>query len=68
MVDYATQNALWELLLRGVRVFINPAFRSLQTFFEDRHYSLIGSANLTPQLRLNFELLIEVKTRASTPR
>ena len=62
VVDFATQNMLWELLHSGVRVFKQPPpFAHTKLFLVDRHYALVGSANLDPRsLRLNFEFTVEV--------
>jgi cardiolipin synthase len=64
-VHWATQNMLWELLLRGVRIFYQPPpFDHAKLFVVDDHYAQIGSANIDPRsLRLNFELAIEIFDR-----
>lgn len=61
-VDWATRNMLWELLLRDVRVYLQPApFNHGKLFVVDRCYSLIGSTNWDARsLRLNFELQVEI--------
>ncbi len=61
-VHWATKNLLWELLIRGVRVYYQPPpFAHSKLFVVDDHYCLIGSANMDPRsLRLNFEIGIEV--------
>lgn len=61
-VHWATRNMLWEVLLRGVRVFYQPApFVHTKLFIVDRRYVLIGSANWDARsLRLNFELMVEI--------
>lgn len=66
MVHWATRNMLWELLIRGVRVWYQPPpFNHSKLFIIDRGYSQIGSANWDPRsLRLNFELQVEVYGRA----
>jgi cardiolipin synthase len=53
---------LWELLLRDVRVYLQPApFNHGKLFVVDRCYSLIGSTNWDARsLRLNFELQVEI--------
>ena len=62
IVDHATRNMLWELLVHGVDVrFQPPPFAHTKLFLVDGYYALIGSANLDPRsLRLNFELVVEV--------
>ncbi len=62
MVDRATRNMLWELLLYGVHVhFQPPPFAHTKLLLVDGHYALIGSANMDPRsLRLNFEFVVEV--------
>jgi len=66
VVHWATRNMLWELLIRGVRVWYQPPpFNHSKLFIIDRDYSQIGSANWDPRsLRLNFELQVEVYGRA----
>ena len=61
-VHWATRNMLWELLIRGVRVFYQPPpFAHTKIFTIDGNYSLVGSANIDPRsLRLNFEIGVEV--------
>lgn len=62
MVDNATRNMLWELLMHEVRIhFQPPPFAHTKLLLVDGHYSLVGSANMDPRsLRLNFEFVIEV--------
>ena len=62
LVDYATQNMLWELLQRGVKVYYQDgAFDHSKIFIADSEYTIVGSANIDPRsLRLNYELVIEV--------
>ena len=64
-VQWASNNMLWELLQRGVRVYYQPPpFVHTKLFIVDNHYSQIGSANIDPRsLRLNFELMIEIYDR-----
>ena len=61
-VKWATNNMLWELLQRGVRVYFEPPpFVHTKLFLVDNCYAIIGSSNIDPRsLRLNFELVIEV--------
>jgi cardiolipin synthase len=61
-VGWATQNMLWELLQKGVRVYYQPPpFVHSKLFIVDDHYVQIGSANIDPRsLRLNFELVLEI--------
>ncbi len=61
-MHWATQNMLWELLSRGVRVVYQPPpFVHSKLFVVDRAYALIGSANWDARsLRLNFELMLEI--------
>jgi len=64
-VDWASRNMLWELLQRGVRVFLQPPpFVHTKLFLVDGHYVQVGSANMDPRsLRLNFELVVEIYDR-----
>ncbi|NNC54441.1 MAG: cardiolipin synthase [Pseudomonadales bacterium] len=64
-VHWATRNILWELLLRGVRIYYQgEPFPHTKLFIVDSHYAHIGSANFDPRsLRLNFELVVEVFDR-----
>ncbi len=61
-MHWATRNMLWEILLRGVKVYYQPPpFNHSKLFIVDGYYTLIGSANWDPRsLRLNFELQVEV--------
>lgn len=61
-VHWATRNMLWEVLIRGVRVWYQPApFNHSKIFIIDDAYTHIGSANWDARsLRLNFELQVEV--------
>lgn len=61
-VHWATRNLLWELLMKGVRIFYQPPpFAHSKLFVADSSYSLVGSANIDPRsLRLNFEIALEV--------
>ncbi len=67
-VHWATRNILWELLLRGVRVFYQrEPFPHTKLFLVDSHYAHIGTANIDPRsLRLNFELVVELFDRDVT--
>jgi cardiolipin synthase len=64
-VKWASDNILWELLQRGVRVFYRPPpFVHSKVFLVDDFYSIVGSANIDPRsLRLNFEMVLEVFDR-----
>jgi len=61
-VQWATENMLWELLQRGVRIYYQPPpFAHSKLFIVDDIYSQIGSANIDPRsLRLNFEIAVEI--------
>lgn len=61
-VHWATRNILWELLMRGVRIYYQgEPFAHTKLFLIDSHYAHIGSANIDPRsLRLNFELVVEL--------
>lgn len=60
-VHWATRKMLWELLGRGVHVYLQPPpFVHTKLFRIDDDYVLLGSANIDPRsLRLNFELVLE---------
>lgn len=62
VVDWATRNMLGELLAFGVDIrYQPPPFVHSKLFVIDRHYAIIGSANIDPRsLRLNFELATEI--------
>jgi cardiolipin synthase len=64
-VQWASTNMLWEILQRGVRVFLQPPpFVHTKLFLVDGHYVQVGSANMDPRsLRLNFELVVEIYDR-----
>lgn len=64
-VHWATRNMLWELLLRGVKVYYQPPpFVHTKLFVIDDNYSMIGTPNMDARsLRLNFELAVEVYDR-----
>lgn len=64
-VHWATRNILWELLIRGIRVYYQgDPFPHTKLFLVDSHYAHIGSANIDPRsLRLNFELVVELFDR-----
>jgi cardiolipin synthase len=61
-VDRATRHMVWELLQRGVHVFLQPPpFAHSKFLLVDDDYALVGSANLDPRsLRLNFEMQVEI--------
>jgi cardiolipin synthase len=65
-VHWASRNMMWELLQKGVRVYLQPApFVHTKLFMVDRQYVQIGSANMDPRsLRLNFELVVEIYENA----
>jgi len=65
LVHWATRNMLWEVLVRGARVYYQPPpFSHTKLYLVDDHYVQIGSANLDPRsLRLNFELMVEIYGR-----
>ncbi|HKK33548.1 MAG TPA: cardiolipin synthase [Desulfomicrobiaceae bacterium] len=67
-MTWATRNMLWELLQRGVQVYMQPPpFAHSKIFSVDGHYAQIGSANIDPRsLRLNFEMNIEIYDRKFT--
>lgn len=62
MVDWATRNMLWELLMWRVEVYFKPPpFAHSKLIVVDEQYVMAGSANLDPRsLRLNFELGVEI--------
>ena len=61
LVKWAGGNILWELVGRGVHVYLQPPpFAHSKLLLVDGVYSHVGSANLDPRsLRLNFELTVE---------
>ena len=61
-VHWASMNMLWELLQRGIKVFVQPPpFNHTKLLSVDSRYVNVGSANLDPRsLRLNFELGLEI--------
>lgn len=65
-ITWATRNMLWELLMRGVRVYYQPApFVHTKLFIVDDYYAQVGSANIDARsLRLNFELAVEIYDKA----
>lgn len=65
-VQWATENMLWELLQRGVRIYYQPPpFAHSKLFIVDDIYSQIGSANIDPRsLRLNFEIAVEAYAKS----
>jgi len=64
-MHWASRNMLWELLQRGVRIYLQPPhFVHTKLLMVDRHYVQVGSANIDQRsLRLNFELIVEVYDR-----
>jgi cardiolipin synthase len=64
-VHWASCNMMWELIERGVQVYLQPPpFVHTKLFMVDRHYVQVGSANMDPRsLRLNFELVVEIYDR-----
>ena len=64
-VHWASRNMMWELLQRGVRIYLQPPpFVHTKLLMVDRHYVQVGSANMDPRsLRLNFELVVEIYDR-----
>lgn len=65
MVQWASTAQLWQVLKRGVRVFLTPEpFDHSKMMVVDDVWSLIGSANWDPRsLRLNFEFNVECYDR-----
>ena len=65
-VHWASRKMMWELLQRGVRIYLQPPpFVHTKLLMVDRHYVQVGSANMDPRsLRLNFELVVEIYDRA----
>lgn len=66
LVQWALQHNVAELLDAGVKILRRPApFAHSKCMVIDSDYALVGSSNLDPRsLRLNFELGIEVFSRA----
>jgi cardiolipin synthase len=64
-VHWASTHMMWELLQRGVRIYLQPPpFVHTKLLMVDRHYVQVGSANVDPRsLRLNFELMVEIYDR-----
>ena len=64
-VHWASRKMMWELLQRGVRIYLQPPpFVHTKLLMVDRHYVQVGSANMDPRsLRLNFELVVEIYDR-----
>jgi cardiolipin synthase len=67
LVHWASRRMLPPLLLRGVHVaYQPPPFAHTKLLLVDRHYALMGSANIDPRsLRLNFELGVELYGEAA---
>lgn len=65
-VDWASQAFWWELLEKGVKIYLQPSpFHHGKLFLVDDVYAQVGSANWDPRsLRLNFELNVEIWDRA----
>lgn len=61
-MTWATRHMLWELLQRGVQVYMQPPpFHHSKIFIADDQYCLVGSANIDARsLRLNFEMNVEI--------
>lgn len=61
-VEWASRQALAELMLRGVKILYRPPpFAHTKLLVLDDDYALVGSPNLDPRsLRLNFELAVEI--------
>ena len=62
MAHWAALHNLRHILARDLKVYMQPApFIHTKAILIDKHYSLVGSANLDPRsLRLNFELVVEI--------
>lgn len=60
-VQWATQAMLWQVLIKGCRVWATPPpFDHGKLMLVDGHWALVGSANWDPRsLRLNFEFNVE---------
>lgn len=60
-MQWATQAMLWQVLIKGCRVWATPApFDHGKLMLVDGHWALVGSANWDPRsLRLNFEFNVE---------
>lgn len=61
LVQWASTAMLWQVLERGVQVWISPPpFDHTKLMIVDGYWSFIGSANWDPRsLRLNFEFNLE---------
>lgn len=61
LVHWAQQATLWQVLKRGVEVYlVPPPFDHSKLLIVDDAWTLVGSANWDPRsLRLNFELNVE---------
>ncbi len=62
IVAWATNNTVWDLLERGVKIYYQPPpFAHTKLLLVDGFYVHMGSANMDPRsFRLNFELTMEV--------
>ena len=60
-VQWATQAMLWQVLIKGCRVWATPPpVDHGKLMLVDGHWALVGSANWDPRsLRLNFEFNVE---------
>jgi cardiolipin synthase len=61
LVQWASTAMLWQVLERGVQVFLSPPpFDHTKLMIVDGYWTLLGSANWDPRsLRLNFEFNVE---------
>jgi cardiolipin synthase A/B len=64
-VHWATQNLIWELLQRNVRIYHQPPpFVHSKLLLIDDAQAVVGSWNIDPRsLRLNYELAVEIRDR-----
>ncbi|MDL2285600.1 phospholipase D-like domain-containing protein, partial [Desulfovibrio sp. OttesenSCG-928-F07] len=62
IVAWATNNAVWGLLERGIKIYYQPPpFDHTKLLLVDGYYVHMGSANMDPRsFRLNFELTMEI--------
>jgi len=67
-VQWATQALLWQVVKRGVEVYLSPPpFDHSKLMIVDEAWSLVGSANWDARsLRLNFEFNVECYDTALT--